>query len=76
MFITKKKLEDLIQKRIMEKEREDYFYRRIGDLERELHQRVDYLCESVRRLERILDATDPDPKQDTACAPIGYMKGC
>ena len=51
MFITKKKLEELIQQRLAEKEQQDYFFRRIGEVERELHQRIDNLSQAVYRLE-------------------------
>lgn len=63
MIISKKKLEELIQQRIAEKEQQDYFFRRIGEVERELHQRIDKLCESVWRLENPPIPTDKALKE-------------
>ena len=63
MIITKKKLEELIQQRIAEKEQQDYFFRRIGEVERELHQRIDKLSEAVWRLENPPISTDKALKE-------------
>lgn len=51
MIISKKKLEKLIQQRIKEKEEQQYLLHRMGVLEKELHGRIDKLCEAVWRLE-------------------------
>ena len=51
MFITKKKLEKIVQERIEERERERYLWDRIEEVEKELHQRMDKLAEAVWRLE-------------------------
>lgn len=53
MFMTKKKLEKIVRDRIEEKERERYLWDRIGEVEKELHQRMDRLSEAVRRLESV-----------------------
>ena len=63
MIISKKKLEELIQKRIAEKEREDYLFRRMGEMERELHQRIDRLADAVYRLENPPIPTDKALKE-------------
>ena len=51
MFMTKKKLEKIVRDRIEEKERERYLWDRIGEVEKELHQRMDKLAEAIWRLE-------------------------
>ena len=51
MIISKKKLEQIVQQRIKEKEEQQYILYRIGELEKELHGRIDKLCEAVWRLE-------------------------
>lgn len=51
MFMTKKKLEKIVCERIEERERERYLWDRIGEVEKELHQRMDKLSEAVWRLE-------------------------
>jgi hypothetical protein len=55
MIISKKKLEEIIQQRLAEKEKEDYFFRRINDIEKELHCRIDKLYEIIMRLENRLE---------------------
>lgn len=52
MFITKKKLEKIVQERIEEREREKYLWERMADIEKELHGRIDKLCDAVLRLEQ------------------------
>ena len=47
MIISKKKLEELVLQRIAEKEQQDYFFRRIGEVERELHQRIAGAVEGI-----------------------------
>ena len=55
MIISKKKLEQIVQQRMAEKEKEQYFYHRISELEKELHGRIDKLGEAFCRLELLID---------------------
>ena len=52
MIISKKKLEQIVQQRIKEREEQQYLLHRMGELEKELHGRIDKLCEAVWRLEQ------------------------
>lgn len=52
MIISKNKLEQIVQQRIKEREEQQYLLHRMGELEKELHGRIDKLCEAVWRLEQ------------------------